>query len=64
MLDTGLVADLPRPVEVLHDGRWCLGVLEAVQRDDGRWRAFVRYRVAPGSTFLQWRDGAEVRRPA
>lgn len=58
------MADLPRAVEVLHEGRWCPGVLEAVQRDGDGWRAFVRYRVAVGSTFLQWRDGAEVRRPA
>lgn len=56
---------LPRPVEVLHEGRWYPGWLEAVWRGGGDgWRAYVRYRVAVGSTFVQWRASGEVRRPA
>ena len=41
---------LPRPVEVLHDGRWVRGSLLAVRRErDGRWRGLVSYteRSAP-----------------
>ena len=35
---------LPRPVEVLHDGRWLQGSLLAVRRErDGRWRGLVSY---------------------
>jgi hypothetical protein len=35
---------LPRPVEVLHDGRWLAGSLVAVRREhDGGWRGLVSY---------------------
>ncbi len=52
-----------RPVEVLHNGSWHRGRVEAMYRDgDGRWHAFVRYSVAPGRQFLQWRDEDEVRK--
>ncbi len=53
---------LPRPVEVLHDGVWCRGWLEAYRQDTGGWHGYVRYAVAPGRRYLQWRDAAELRR--
>ena len=57
------MTDLPRPVEVLHNGKWYHGWLEATYRDDnGRWHAFVRYRIPEtGLQYLQWRDQDEVR---
>ena len=56
------MTELPRPVEVLHKGKWYPGWLEATYRDsDGRWHCFVRYRIAPGLQYLQWRDRDEVR---
>jgi hypothetical protein len=51
----------PRPVEVLHDGRWVPGRLLAYRRDPGGWRGMVRYRVDL-SQYLQWRDESELRR--
>ena len=54
--------DLPRAVEVLHQGRWYRGMLEAVRRDDGGWRGFVRFKVGPNATHLLWFDEAELRR--
>lgn len=53
--------DLPRPVQVLHAGRWVEGDLEAVNRIGGAWRGLVRYTVTPGSVFLQWRPERELR---
>ena len=38
----------PRPVEVLHDGRWLPGWLLAARRNpDGSWRGLVRYTESP-----------------
>lgn len=58
----GTLLDAPRPVEVLHDGRWLVGWLLAYRRDADGWRAYVRYAAGVGMTFLQWRGEAEVRR--
>lgn len=53
----------PRPVQVLHEGRWVDGQLEAVNRIGGAWRGLVRYSVAPGLRHLQWRPESELRIP-
>jgi hypothetical protein len=53
-----------RPVEVLHEGRWVTGWLEAYRRDGRGWRAMVRYSAGPGMQYLQWRQESNVRRPA
>jgi hypothetical protein len=53
--------DLPRPVEVLHEGTWRSGALEALNHRGGRWRGMVRYSAEPGSTYLHWRDQDEIR---
>jgi hypothetical protein len=57
--------DPPREVEVLHDdGRWLHGWLRAYQRDGDGWRGLVDYRDPETlGHWLQWRDGAELRRP-
>jgi hypothetical protein len=65
VVGTTVVLDDPRPVEVLHVGRWLPGWLKAYSRDDGDgWRGLVDYRdpVSLGH-WLQWRGGAELRRP-
>ncbi|RKS73983.1 hypothetical protein CLV35_2481 [Motilibacter peucedani] len=54
-------ASLPRPVEVRHQGRWVHGSLLAVYRRGGRWRAVVRYSVAPGEQYQQARWADDVR---
>lgn len=53
-------------VEVLHDGRWLPGTLMHAyrRREDGRWRAIVRYTAGVGERYEQARDQDEVRRPA
>jgi hypothetical protein len=46
-------------VQALHDdGRWYLALLLGQHRTDGRWRAVVRYSVAPGMTYERgvWAD--------
>ena len=60
-----VVLDNPRPVEVLHDGRWLHGWLKAYRRDGDAWRGLVDYRdpVSLGH-WLQWRPGRELRRPS
>jgi hypothetical protein len=50
-------------VEVLHDGRWYSGWLEAVRRDEDGWRGFVRFTAGADATHLLWFGEAEVRRP-
>ena len=62
MSHTVALARPSRPVEVLHDGRWVTGWLEAYRRDGEGWRACVRYRAGVGLQYLQWRSAAEVRR--
>jgi hypothetical protein len=53
----------PRPVVVLHDGRWLSGWLLAARRDAGEpWRGLVRYTVAPGMQYYHRRDESELRR--
>jgi hypothetical protein len=46
-------------VQVLHDdGRWYRAELLGQHRSGGRWRAVVRYTVAPGMQYVrgQWAD--------
>ncbi len=52
---------LPRPVRVLHDGRWVTGTLYEARREDGRWKGFVRYTVDVGMGYVQWRWEDELR---
>jgi hypothetical protein len=58
---TTLLANPSRPVQVLHDGQWVIGLPEAYRRDDAGWRGMVRYSTTPGAQYLQWRSEAEVR---
>ena len=54
----------PRPVEVLHGGRWLRGTLLAARRDaGGPWRGLVRY-VDPASHlgYYHWREADTLRR--
>jgi hypothetical protein len=46
-------------VQVLHDdGRWYVAELLDQHRSGGRWRAVVRYSVAPGMRYVraEWAD--------
>ena len=56
-----VLAHPSRPVEVLHDGRWLPGWLEAYRRDGDKWRACVRYSAGVGMQYVQWRGEADVR---
>jgi hypothetical protein len=56
-----MLARPSRPVEVLHEGRWVSGWLEAYRRDGEGWRAMVRYSAGVGMQYLQWREEAQVR---
>jgi hypothetical protein len=57
-----MLANPSRPVQVLHNGHWVGGWLEAYRRDPEGWRGMVRYSTTPGAQYLQWRSEAEVRR--
>jgi|SwirhirootsSR2_FD_contig_21_23192098_length_260_multi_2_in_0_out_0_1 hypothetical protein len=52
-----------RPVQVLHEGRWLDGWLEAYRREPSEWRGCVRYSAGVGMTCYQWRGESELRRP-
>ena len=51
-----------RPVQVLHEGRWIDGWLEAYRQEPAGWRGCVRYTVEIGATYYQWRDKDDLRR--
>jgi hypothetical protein len=52
---TDLRPDHTRPVQVLVDGEWLDGWLEAVRRDDdGRWWGWVRWSVGVGLLHVGW----------
>ena len=54
----------PEPVlvDVEHGGTWWPGTLtEWARWDDRSWRAYCRWAVAPGSTYLRWVPEARVR---
>ena len=54
----------PRPIDVLHDGRWLSGWLLAARQDPGGpWRGLVRYTAAPGVQYYHWRGESDLRRP-
>ncbi len=53
----------PRPVDVLHEGRWLAGMLLAARRNPGGpWRGLVSYTAAPGMQYDHWRDERTLRR--
>ena len=58
-----ILARPSRPVEVLHDGRWVPGWVEAYRRDGDGWRACVRYSAGVGmhttSGVVRQRCGAD-----
>jgi hypothetical protein len=56
-----MLANPSRPVEVLHDGAWVNGWLEAYRRDADEWRGMVRYTPTPGGQYLQWRPADQLR---
>ena len=47
-LPRDLRPDRVRDIEVLVDGEWLSGDLEAVDMRAGLWRGFVRYSRGPG----------------
>ncbi len=51
----------PKAVEVERDASWHPGQLEAWQRHDDDWRAFVRYSTGTGMQHLEWVDAERVR---
>ena len=51
-----------KPVQVLHDGRWVDGWLEAYRREPSGWRGCVRYSTGVGQTYYHWRPEGELRR--
>ncbi len=52
----------PRPVEVLHEGRWYPGWVRDQRREpDGRWRALVTFTVAPGESYYRWESEDVIR---
>ena len=49
-------------VQVLHDdGRWYEAELLDQHRTGGRWRAVVRYSVAPGMRYMRGEWAEELR---
>lgn len=55
--------DRVREVEVLVDGEWLSGDLEAVDRH-GIWRGFVRYSRGPGQgNYIDWFSEPNIRSP-
>ena len=56
-----VILDQRRPVQVLHDGRWLDGWLEAYRREASGWRACVRYSAGVGQTYYQWRHESQLR---
>ena len=49
-------------VQVLHDdGRWYVAELLDQHRAGGRWRAVVRYLVAPGMRYVRGEWAADLR---
>ncbi len=51
----------PKSVQVRHGDAWHTGWLEAWRREDGDWRAYVRYSVGVGLQHLMWVAAADVR---
>lgn len=57
------MSDEPRPVEVLHDGRWIRGrLLGWTRRDEhGTWWGIVRYTAGVGQQYEHARPQTEIR---
>ncbi len=53
--------DHVREVQVLVDGTWHVGDLEAYRHDRDGWRGFVRWSVGPGLTRLGWHPEQRLR---
>lgn len=51
----------PLPVEILRHDIWIPGQLEAWQKAEGGWRAFIRWSAGVGLTHIQWFWADEVR---
>lgn len=50
-----------RPVQVLVDGVWWHGILEAFSREcDGNWRGCVRWFESPSRTRIGWFSDREL----
>lgn len=52
-----------RPVEVLRDGEWRTGDLEAYRQDASGWHGFVRHSEGPGLNYLGWYTEDRLRSP-
>lgn len=52
-----------RPVEVLVDGKWRTGDLEAYRQDAAGWHGFVRHSDGPGLNRVGWFRQESLRRP-
>ena len=48
-------------VEVIVDGVWHAGELEAWRSQDGRWRGYVRWSFGVGMRHLGWVDQTRLR---
>lgn len=55
--------DNVREVQVLIDGTWRIGDLEAYRRDDTGWRGFVRWSEGPGLHHHDWVGEKRLRKP-
>jgi hypothetical protein len=56
-----MLANPAPPVQVLDDGAWVTGWLEAYRRESDLWRGMVRYSPHPGAQYLQWRPADQLR---
>ena len=55
--------DRVRDVEVPVDDEWLIGELEAVDKQAGVWRGWVRYSAVPGQgNYLDWFSEPSIRR--
>lgn len=52
-----------RPIEVLIEGVWRPGDLEAYRRDAAGWHGYVRHSEGPGLNFLGWHPQERLRAP-
>jgi hypothetical protein len=53
--------DNVRPVQVLVDGNWWDGELEAYDQVDGVWRGYARWSQGISQTYIRWFTEAAIR---